>query len=194
MTHVKPTNLLPPARCAPCAGDQPFWGAACERAGVGPAPVAIDDLTTDKIVDALKELILPTRLKAAQKLAKEMAQEDGIAAAVDHIHRTIYTTLLGRSMPIWMKPKTAPAVATTSIEQVEGAEEGGLRGMLALPTRIFGKGKSTVGQRGLAGELSAASAPNGAGMAGGFRTSPTNQPEVVGAQRRKGGFLSFLGC
>jgi hypothetical protein len=50
----KPTFIVP------FFGDQPFWGAACERAGVGPAPVPIDDLTTERIVDALKELILPT--------------------------------------------------------------------------------------------------------------------------------------
>ena len=55
-SHVtgKPTFIVP------FFGDQPFWGAACERAGVGPAPVPIDDLTTERIVDALKELILPT--------------------------------------------------------------------------------------------------------------------------------------
>ena len=50
----KPTFIVP------FFGDQPFWGAACCRAGVGPAPVAIDDLTTDRIVDALKTLIMPT--------------------------------------------------------------------------------------------------------------------------------------
>jgi UDP:flavonoid glycosyltransferase YjiC (YdhE family) len=50
----KPTFIIP------FFGDQPFWGAACARAGVGPEPVAIDDLTTERIVDALKELILPT--------------------------------------------------------------------------------------------------------------------------------------
>ena len=41
-------------------GDQPFWGAACASVGAGPEAVAIDDLSTAKIVDALKELILPT--------------------------------------------------------------------------------------------------------------------------------------
>ncbi|GFH25204.1 glyco_transf_28 domain-containing protein, partial [Haematococcus lacustris] len=50
----KPTFIVP------FFGDQPFWGAACALAGVGPEPVPIDSLTTDSIVNALKELILPT--------------------------------------------------------------------------------------------------------------------------------------
>jgi sterol 3beta-glucosyltransferase len=44
----------------PFFGDQPFWGAACHKAGVGPAPVPIDLLTTERIIDALKSLIMPS--------------------------------------------------------------------------------------------------------------------------------------
>lgn len=58
-THP-PAPAGKPTFIVPFFGDQPFWGAACAQVGAGPAPVAIDDLTTDKIVDALKELILPT--------------------------------------------------------------------------------------------------------------------------------------
>lgn len=58
-THL-PTCAGKPTFIIPFFGDQPFWGAACARAGVGPEPVPIDDLTTERIVDALKELILPT--------------------------------------------------------------------------------------------------------------------------------------
>jgi hypothetical protein len=55
----KPTFIVP------FFGDQPFWGAACEHAGVGPPPVPIDQLTTERVVDALKELILPTSVCGA---------------------------------------------------------------------------------------------------------------------------------
>ena len=54
MCPGKPTFIVP------FFGDQPFWGSACHKAGVGPEPVAIDDLNSDRIVDALKTLILPT--------------------------------------------------------------------------------------------------------------------------------------
>jgi UDP:flavonoid glycosyltransferase YjiC (YdhE family) len=49
----KPTFIVP------FFGDQPFWGAACHNAGVGPRPVPIDELNTDRIVEAFKILILP---------------------------------------------------------------------------------------------------------------------------------------
>eukprot|EP00798_Chlamydomonas_sp_ICE-L_P000632 gene632-2068_t len=94
-------------------GDQPFWGAACNNAGVGPEPVAIDDLSTLKIVNGLKELILPSRLTAALVMSEKMHQEDGITAT--HI--------------------------VTKTKRVEGHDEAGgehdhLRGTLALPSGI----------------------------------------------------------
>eukprot|EP00798_Chlamydomonas_sp_ICE-L_P018660 gene18660-25177_t len=75
-------------------GDQPFWGAACHSAGVGPEPVGIDDLNAAKIVDALKELILPRRLKAAKEIMAKKHSEDGISNTVDHLHRTVYGALV----------------------------------------------------------------------------------------------------
>lgn len=50
----KPTFIVP------FFGDQPFWGAACLKAGVGPAPVSIDDLNTERVIEAFKTLCLPT--------------------------------------------------------------------------------------------------------------------------------------
>mmetsp|Transcript_3007 Transcript_3007/g.5169 ORF Transcript_3007/g.5169 Transcript_3007/m.5169 type:complete len:276 (-) Transcript_3007:72-899(-) len=141
-----------PTWCVTFFGDQPFWGAACERAGVGPASCPIDDLSTDRIVDALKELILPSRLKAAQALSEKMAKEDGIAATVDHIHHNVYSVLLGRRQPPWMRTVVpvgtasstqASTMATSQIREFETEDgEGLLRGMLRLPTYIA---KSFVG-------------------------------------------------
>ncbi|GAX76945.1 hypothetical protein CEUSTIGMA_g4392.t1 [Chlamydomonas eustigma] len=92
-----------PTFIVPFFGDQPFWGAACYKAGVGPAPVTIDDLTTDRIVEALKVLILPASLSKAREVQARMKQENGVEATVDHLHRTIYGALLAGKTFSWMK-------------------------------------------------------------------------------------------
>ena len=43
----------------PFFGDQPFWGEACRRAGVGPKPIPIDSLNKSKLVSALKFMDKP---------------------------------------------------------------------------------------------------------------------------------------
>ena len=40
----KPTFIVP------FFGDQPFWGAACHKAGVGPEPVSIDKLNAQRVI------------------------------------------------------------------------------------------------------------------------------------------------
>lgn len=40
-------------------GDQPFWGEACRRAGVGPAPMDVDSLTPQRLADGLRVLAQP---------------------------------------------------------------------------------------------------------------------------------------
>ena len=43
----------------PFFGDQAFWGEMCRRAGVGPAPVAIENLTVQRLLDGLNMLTQP---------------------------------------------------------------------------------------------------------------------------------------
>ena len=43
----------------PFFGDQAFWGEMCRRAGVGPAPVAIELLTPQRLLDGLSVLLRP---------------------------------------------------------------------------------------------------------------------------------------
>ncbi len=50
-------RMRPRARAG--AGDQPFWGEACRRSGVGPAPVDIDSLTAERLADGLRVLAQP---------------------------------------------------------------------------------------------------------------------------------------
>ena len=63
-----------PTTVVPFFGDQSFWGGACKRLGVGPAPIAIDDLTTDKLVAALEFMREPDALEAAKRIAAEIAK------------------------------------------------------------------------------------------------------------------------
>lgn len=44
----------------PFFGDQAFWGEMCRRAGVGPAPVAIEKLTVQRLLDGLAMLMKPS--------------------------------------------------------------------------------------------------------------------------------------
>ena len=48
-----------PTTVVPFFGDQPFWGEACRRAGVGPRPIPIDSLNKSKLVSALKFMDKP---------------------------------------------------------------------------------------------------------------------------------------
>ncbi|KAK9794957.1 hypothetical protein WJX73_003179 [Symbiochloris irregularis] len=76
-----------PTTVVPFFGDQSFWGGACARLGVGPAPIAIDDLTTDKLVDALEFMRRPEAIEAAKRIAVEIKKEDGVAMGVEAFHR-----------------------------------------------------------------------------------------------------------
>ena len=53
----------------PFFGDQPFWGEACRRAGVGPKPIPIDSLNKSKLVSALKFMNKPEVPDSLHRLA-----------------------------------------------------------------------------------------------------------------------------
>jgi hypothetical protein len=72
----------------------------------------------------LSALILTRRRQqAALRLAELMKAEDGIAATVDHIHRTVYTALLGKSCPLWMKPTKDAEKAGAPISSIQEVRE-----------------------------------------------------------------------
>mmetsp|Transcript_47330 Transcript_47330/g.110476 ORF Transcript_47330/g.110476 Transcript_47330/m.110476 type:complete len:603 (+) Transcript_47330:239-2047(+) len=73
-----------PTLVCPFFGDQFFWGEQVRRAGVGPAPCPIGQLTAALFAEKLHVLTLPETNKVAQALAMHAEQEDGVAAAVRH--------------------------------------------------------------------------------------------------------------
>ncbi|KAG1676362.1 hypothetical protein FOA52_001157 [Chlamydomonas sp. UWO 241] len=129
----KPTFIVP------FFGDQPFWGAACFKAGVGPAAVAIDNLTTARIVEALKTLILPRCQKAALEVKAKMHAEDGINNTVDHLHRTIYGALLAGHVHKWMKQGASRAYV--QVDSATDATDGQLRG--SFLSNLFSRGTTS---------------------------------------------------
>eukprot|EP00955_Chlamydomonas_euryale_P062123 358293-Chlamydomonas_euryale.AAC.1 len=183
----KPTFIVP------FFGDQPFWGAACYRAGVGPMPVPIDDLTADRIYEALKTLVMPSCLKAAKQIQMAMRAEDGINNTVDHLHRTIYGALLAGHVHQWMKKGAAraPVVDSTTEADANGALKGnffsnlfGGGGAKAQPAKAKQPpppkrplNAGGMSQAGLAAEPSVGSLIAGNGHAGGDGGSRTPSTE-----------------
>ncbi|KAF0693767.1 Aste57867_15266 [Aphanomyces stellatus] len=77
----KPTFIVP------FFGDQPFWGWAVERAGVGVHPCPIADLSTEKLTAAFQQLVSREMLAKARALQAKMQREDGIGNAVRSFYR-----------------------------------------------------------------------------------------------------------
>lgn len=76
-----------PTMIVPFTGDQPFWGQAVFRQGLGPPPCAVGDVTKQIVVDAINnylfdEVVRDNVLRASRLLA----EEDGVGAAVQVFH------------------------------------------------------------------------------------------------------------
>jgi hypothetical protein len=59
--------------------------------GVGPAPIPLPDLTAERLLTALHQLVKQQEQysAAAAKVANELGNEDGLAAAVASVARTM---------------------------------------------------------------------------------------------------------
>ncbi|KAM1591599.1 hypothetical protein ACFX12_035616 [Malus domestica] len=71
-----------PTTIVPFFGDQPFWGERVHARGVGPAPIAVDEFSLPKLVDAINFMLDPRVKERAVELAKAMEKEDGVTGAV----------------------------------------------------------------------------------------------------------------
>mmetsp|Transcript_1883 Transcript_1883/g.5490 ORF Transcript_1883/g.5490 Transcript_1883/m.5490 type:complete len:715 (+) Transcript_1883:126-2270(+) len=78
-----------PTTIVPFFGDQPFWGEACCRAGVGPAAIPIDLLTVDKMVAAIRFMQRPEVKDAVSVLATRMSEEDGLEQGLASFHKQL---------------------------------------------------------------------------------------------------------
>ena len=66
---------------------QPFWGNMVAVAGAGPAPIDHKKLDASTLSAAIRFLLSPSALSAAEKIAMKMSAEDGVKTAVASFHR-----------------------------------------------------------------------------------------------------------
>ncbi len=72
-----------PTIVLPHAIDQFFWGSRVTALRVGPRPIPLDSLTTDRLAEALRQIIYDPLMRSnAQALGQALSKEDGVAAAV----------------------------------------------------------------------------------------------------------------
>ncbi|KAK9830159.1 hypothetical protein WJX72_010056 [[Myrmecia] bisecta] len=138
-------------------GDQVFWGSACAKAGFGPKPVAIDQLTTDKLVEALEFMARPKVKEAVSQVAPKIKQEDGIKAGMEafHAHLPMDHVLSGEPINWNLTPpsfhnflsEASGGVVGLFSEPVRGARRQGTKGAI----KGIGKGLVGVGYRPIKG-------------------------------------------
>ncbi|KAL3162062.1 hypothetical protein ABBQ38_009126 [Trebouxia sp. C0009 RCD-2024] len=127
-----------PTTVVPFFGDQPFWGAACARMGVGPKPIPIDKLETPLLVEALNFMLKPEVQAAAQETGQGIKHEDGLQKAVESFHRHLPVEDGQGGLPLtWelTKPhfgnfftETSRGMTGLVSEPVRGFREGGVLG------------------------------------------------------------------
>lgn len=58
-----------PTLVCPFFGDQFFWGALVYRCGAGPLPIAVAEMTEEKLATAFSALLKPETIESARRLA-----------------------------------------------------------------------------------------------------------------------------
>jgi sterol 3beta-glucosyltransferase len=80
LTHGRPSQIVP------FGFDQFFWGDRIRALGVGPAPLAINRLTPQRLADSITRLTLDPRMhERAAMLGERLRAEDGPALAAARI-------------------------------------------------------------------------------------------------------------
>lgn len=75
-----------PTVVVPFFGDQPFWGQMVARSGAGPEPVAFKQLTAEILAASITFALRPEVQVAAQKMAANIAAEDGAGVTAGGFH------------------------------------------------------------------------------------------------------------
>ncbi len=75
-----------PTVTVPFFGDQPFWGQRVAEVGAGPKPIALQQLSVDRLAEAIGEATTSPRVQAqAAQLGQHIRVEDGVRRAVEHV-------------------------------------------------------------------------------------------------------------
>jgi sterol 3beta-glucosyltransferase len=76
--HLKPTLVCP------FFADQFMWAEMVFRAGVGPKPCPVNQLTDDILADKFKELMKEDVKEKVKEVGRKMNEEDGISEGLNH--------------------------------------------------------------------------------------------------------------
>jgi sterol 3beta-glucosyltransferase len=77
-----------PGAAVPVAADQPFWARRAADLGTGPEPVPARRLDVDRLGAAIgAALARPEHRRNARRVAEQLREEDGAAAAVAAVER-----------------------------------------------------------------------------------------------------------
>jgi sterol 3beta-glucosyltransferase len=85
-----------PSIVVPFGFDQAFWGQRVATLGVGPEPIPQAKLSATGLASAIEQAVGDAGMRErAAHLGEQIAQEQGTAQAIDHIHRVLGTTTIG---------------------------------------------------------------------------------------------------
>lgn len=88
-----------------------FWGDMIYRAGAGPKPIPFKELTEEKLVRGIKELLGDDVRRAAGELSERMAGERGVEKAVEGFYRLLplkrmRCAVFPERVAVWEVPET----------------------------------------------------------------------------------------
>lgn len=83
LRNARPTAIIP------FFGDQPFWGEMVAAAGAGPKPIKHKALNVDNLTAAIRFCLTAGASAAVQKIASNMATENGVRSAAASFHRNL---------------------------------------------------------------------------------------------------------
>ena len=109
-----------PTVICPFFGDQPFWGRAVLRAGVGPPPVPQRLLTAERLAQAVRAALAPAVVTQAAAMGARIRAEDGTARAVQ-LDRA-RTRCVEHSQVEGSSPPAAPGVMASASKRSEVLE------------------------------------------------------------------------
>jgi UDP:flavonoid glycosyltransferase YjiC (YdhE family) len=87
-----------PSVVVPFFGDQFFWGAMVQKAGVGAKPIPGKDLSAPFLAAAIIEVLQPAVLDQAEVLGKVIDSENGVDAGCVSLHRHMEAQCIKCSM------------------------------------------------------------------------------------------------
>ncbi|KAL5117639.1 hypothetical protein ACEQ8H_004532 [Pleosporales sp. CAS-2024a] len=100
-----------PTVVVPFFGDQPFWGQMIARAGAGPKPVPFKQMTAESLAASIRFALQDKVKMAVQKMAAQIAREDGAAATVQAFEQNLNIdnmrcNVCPEQQAVWREKKT----------------------------------------------------------------------------------------